>query len=257
MKAFKDFMRNSSNNYSNKDIISNIFVDENKFQWSSKCIIHNNGTEYRIYRLPSKYTKALTKHIKVPKMITHDYGYCVENNCIKMYIKNKYIPIDKTLITLLQCHTYAMFMHTQSIYNGSNAIKYMEDKCIKDGLYFNKKSIKNCSDITVYELSGVFENNLRGYIYISDLNTIGNNANIDARNTYTEKDTGCGTSISECIVLDGDYGERFCKCVDIYIGTNSNYDIDTQHSNNVEIVKSEAEHKGLDILMQASRASVI
>lgn len=255
MKAFKDFMRSRTNNYS-MDIITTD-VDENKFQWSSKYVTHDNEIEYKVYRLPAKYTKALTGYIKVPKMITQDYGYDIEDNCIKMYIKNKYVPVDNILITLLQCHAYAMFMHTQSIYNGSRAIEYMEDKCIKDGLYFNKKNIKNCSDIIVYELSGIFEKNLRGYIFISDFTTISNNTNIDARNIYTEKDTDYGTSISECIVLKGDYGERVCKCVDIYIGTNPNYDIDTQHINNVEILKSEAEHKGLNMLIQASRASEI
>lgn len=211
---------------------------------------------YKVYRLPSEYTKGIRKNVKLQTTLTQDYGYCVEDGCVNMYLRNGCNMIDKTFITLLQCHDYALFIHMQTIGVGGALLVELENRCIHDGDYFTTKSIKY-EDAIYYTLKGIFDENYVGFIYITEWYTSANRMNIDARETHKNTDTDNGEIMTECIVRINDGLRRHCICVDVYLGTNMFYDIRHQHTKNINNIKSEASHKGLDMLMQAGSASEV
>jgi len=256
MKAFQDFLRNNLSTYADMCKIINVSTDENGFNWISECSIRDNDNVYRIYSLPSRHTKSIKSNVKVPRLLTQDYGYYIENNCITMYLRKGYKPIDTILKTLSQCHSYASFIHTFSVNIGGNTLAYLEDKCIKEGLYFTVKR-SNDNGTEVYKLKGIFTNKIIGIILVSEWSLPAEDISVDVRDTYNSTDIGAGETISESIVRICHDKSRQCICVDAYIGYDENYSISKQHANNVNNIKSEAEHKGLDILIQASRASEI
>lgn len=256
MKAFQDFIRNGLSVYADMCKVINVSKDENGFNWISECTIKDNDNVYRIYTLPASHTKSIKSNVKVSRLLTQDYGYYIENNCITMYLRKGYKPVDIVLKTLLQCHSYASFIHTFSVSIGGNTLAYLEDKCIKEGRYFTVKR-SNDNGAEVYKLKGIFTKNIIGIILVSEWSVPAEDINVDVRDTYTSTDLCNGETISESIVRICYDKSRQCICVDAYIGYDGNYSILRQHTNNVSNIKSEAEHKGLDALMQASRASEI
>lgn len=253
MKLFQEYLRINMNIYSNTCVYTNTVIDENEFSWISKCVLDGNTTSYTIYRFPETYTKALKSNVKIPRVLTQSYGYCIEDGCVKIYLRNRFKPIDTTLITLLQCHSYALFIHTQLLNNNGSALEYMEDRCINDGMYFTVKSLKE-DNTSAYRFKGIFTKTSIGQMCITEWKINAVDVSIDERCIYSNNIVSTGETVSECTVRTESDGRRQCMCIDIYIGTDSTYDIRKQHNQNIIRIRSEAEHKGLNMLIQAGSA---
>ena len=253
MKAFQEYLRIHMNIYSNTCVNTNTVIDENEFSWVSRCAIDMNTNSYTIYRFPETYTKALKSNVKIPRVLTQSYGYCIEDRCVKIYLRKGFKPIDTTLITLLQCHSYALFIRTQLLNNNGSALVYMEDRCINDGMYFTVQSLKEDNTAT-YRFKGIFTKASIGQMRITQWKINAVDMTIDERCIYSNDVVSTGETVSECIVRAESYGRRQCVCIDIYIGTDSTYDIGKQHNQNIIRIRHEAEHKGLNMLIQAGSA---
>lgn len=256
MKAFQDFIRNNLYIYADMCRFTYLSIDENGFNWITECKIKNSEEVYKIYTIPRSHTKALKENIKIPKLLTREYGYYIENNCVIMYVRKGHKIIDKTLITLMQCHEYALFIHTFVIGIGGETLSYFEDKCINEGNYFTVQTSKD-NGSELYKLKGISTKTFCGSILASEWRVNNDRINVDIRNTFVNEDIYNGETISECIVRDCTDGTRQCICIDAYIGTDSEYNIHRQHNNNVRSIKSEASHKGLDLLLRAGDASLV
>ena len=142
MKAFQDFIRNNLRVYADMCEIIDVYKDENEFNWISECRVRDSDKVYSIYSLPASHTKAIKSNMKVSRFLTQDYGYYIEDNCITIYLRKGYMPVGITPVTLLQCHTYAMFIHTFLVRIGGITLACLEDECIEKGRYFtDRKSV--------------------------------------------------------------------------------------------------------------------